>query len=398
MRHIKKCERPPGPSLRQKACNKCAASKTRCDLRKPCCTRCLKRGFSCEYVSPSQEAADTPTSHRPSEQFESSGNPSGSVTNDVPKPPQPQTSLANLQDETMSSYSGYPSLDDFLYPPPNPLNTDGCTSGSTLPDISPGNAGVIPTPECSGPGTPDEPLLEQLDGFDAMHGQISLHMHTGATPENALINHSMEFLFRTFRSWPRMMAQGFQLPPLFHHSQTPQQNVPLPLANCFTLTKMWHGQCEGTSELIRETIQNEMKGLCAKVSCHSSPFSYPAPSGVVTSRPSQSSRSNLTTNPDFSYLVSKPRRSDPPRSPPGISHIHNHHPLPIKIPRNSIAEKLPFILQIGQIHPRCHGNGPGSPRREEPYPAPLVEGLGSRNLQTPCYSNSLSSILVLCRI
>ena len=32
----------------------------------------------------------------------------------------------------------------------------------------------------------------------------------------ALANHSMELILRVFRTWPQMLAEGFQLPSIFH--------------------------------------------------------------------------------------------------------------------------------------------------------------------------------------
>jgi hypothetical protein len=64
------------------------------------------------------------------------------------------------------------------------------------------------------------------------------------TLDSALLHHSMEFIFRVLRSWPRMLAGEFQNPPADpSHSDCRYKRLPMPLAKCFTLVKMWHGRC-----------------------------------------------------------------------------------------------------------------------------------------------------------
>lgn len=95
---------------------------------------------------------------------------------------------------------------------------------------------------------------------------ISLPLPQVESPQNtnsaALADHSMELIFRVLRSWPRMLAEEFQTPPLFHSSQiSPDKTLPGPLANCITLTKMWHGQCSGSEEIVRKTMIRELDSI-----------------------------------------------------------------------------------------------------------------------------------------
>ncbi|EPE30857.1 C6 finger-containing protein [Glarea lozoyensis ATCC 20868] len=75
----------------------------------------------------------------------------------------------------------------------------------------------------------------------------------------ALPRHSMEYLFRVMKTWPRMIARGFQLPPIFHHSQTTSCDAPQPLAKCFMLTKMWYNENQASPEMIRTAVLAEME-------------------------------------------------------------------------------------------------------------------------------------------
>jgi hypothetical protein len=90
-------------------------------------------------------------------------------------------------------------------------------------------------------------------------------LHLGSeevTNSAALAHHSMELIFRVLRTWPQMLAEEFQLPPIFHSTHiTPNEVMPAPLANCITLAKMWHGQCAGAEEMVRKTILRELDSI-----------------------------------------------------------------------------------------------------------------------------------------
>lgn len=82
----------------------------------------------------------------------------------------------------------------------------------------------------------------------------------------ALANHSMELIFRVCCTWPQMLAEGFQLPPIFHTAHFGQENIlPQPLATCTTLVKMWHGQRIGAEEIVRKTIVSELNHILDQV-------------------------------------------------------------------------------------------------------------------------------------
>lgn len=50
MRHRRRCLQKT-PTTRQKACNACVQAKARCCYSHPICSRCAKRGISCEYAT-----------------------------------------------------------------------------------------------------------------------------------------------------------------------------------------------------------------------------------------------------------------------------------------------------------------------------------------------------------
>lgn len=81
----------------------------------------------------------------------------------------------------------------------------------------------------------------------------------------AMLEHSMQFLCRVLRTYPRMMARQERVPPVIHPMQVTSENITLPLANCFTLVKMWESNGQTASELIEQTIKREMQKLFEEV-------------------------------------------------------------------------------------------------------------------------------------
>jgi hypothetical protein len=84
-------------------------------------------------------------------------------------------------------------------------------------------------------------------------------------PLSSLKQHSMEFTLRILRTWPHMMASGLQTPPIFHSRQVKQENMLIPLANCYIIANMWHGQCDKSSSLVHETTVREVISLFQNV-------------------------------------------------------------------------------------------------------------------------------------
>lgn len=134
-------------------------------------------------------------------------------------------------------------VDDFPLPFPSGSEEASNSISSTLGCIDPPHTSSLPSPEIS---IGDDWMLPLLPPADA------------APP---LARHSMEVLLRVLRTWPRILAKEFQLPPMIHPSQVAHRTLPQPLANCFTLCKMWAGHWDGASEMVRDTVLKEMKSL-----------------------------------------------------------------------------------------------------------------------------------------
>lgn len=78
--------------------------------------------------------------------------------------------------------------------------------------------------------------------------------------------HTMHFIIRVLKSWPRMMAAPdlSLVPPMIHNVQF-EHGTPTPLANCFTLAKMWIERIEGSSRLVHTSIIREIQSLFHEV-------------------------------------------------------------------------------------------------------------------------------------
>ncbi|KAH6722103.1 C6 finger domain-containing protein [Leptodontidium sp. MPI-SDFR-AT-0119] len=230
VRHLKLCTRIVKPSsLRQKSCQRCASAKAKCDLRRPICSRCSSRGVSCVYASSveSDSGRGDSSPSPPTNQYVSSTGTSV----------QPGDNNAAIM---MGVFC------DDLISGTFPIEDIG--SGGSFDLISRSfDPSVYNTALTTAPNFPglDDPWISSLLSPDT-------------TPP--LVKHSMGTLLRALRTWPRILSKGFQLPPIFHHSIL-RQPVPLPLANCCTLVKMWDGQFRGTNALVQDTIMTEIKTL-----------------------------------------------------------------------------------------------------------------------------------------
>jgi hypothetical protein len=233
VRHRKLCSREKPISARQKSCKQCSIAKTKCDLGRPCCSRCTLRGVSCYYTVGPQ--IDVPAAENNTERANRRSSfvvgATESLLNSVLGLDGPIDSLPQEFEEAVNIASASGSV----------LGSSECTE-STRPTSA-------NSPNVSWIG--DQWMLSVLPTADT-------------TPP--LTKHSMQTLLRVLRTWPSMIARGFQLPPIFHNSVDPLKNLPQPLANCFTLVKMWAGQFEGANSIVRDTILKEMRTLFEAVS------------------------------------------------------------------------------------------------------------------------------------
>ncbi|KAK0609190.1 hypothetical protein DIS24_g12407, partial [Lasiodiplodia hormozganensis] len=79
--------------------------------------------------------------------------------------------------------------------------------------------------------------------------------------------HTLHVVIRILKSWPRLMAMHGaspqHLPPMMHPVQLePHADaLPVPLANCFALTKLWATHTRATAQLVHDAATQEVQRL-----------------------------------------------------------------------------------------------------------------------------------------
>ncbi|EPE32869.1 Zn2/Cys6 DNA-binding protein [Glarea lozoyensis ATCC 20868] len=271
--------------IRQKACHGCASSKVRCDIQKPTCGRCRDRNLNCEYLIVDERRNDVlQRSSRIKER--------GQVDEPLPThhltenhhvlrlPHQP-----GLSDGSTSSSASSGAYKDALRNGED-IQTSVSSTLEVMQDQNSNNHLFISTATHTDPGTDEfqSALSTELEpvGLDfSLPGtppdlRISEHRRrvllgiaarqtstqAGETAPTLTSNHTMHFVIRVLKSWPRTMAMHYtdNLPPIIHKVQL-EKGVPEPLAYCFTLVRMWAGYADGSRELVLQTILKEVRRL-----------------------------------------------------------------------------------------------------------------------------------------
>lgn len=226
-------------------------------MKRPTCSRCDLRNINCDYPSDQEEHIESLSLEL--EAGHISYSDQTDTVNILPRAvhsatpfQEPQPSLdASLFDSLFSSADTWESTQS-----KNltlcPSNNISCSIDSR--ERTPVNNGS----EASG--------IDNLQTLEEIMLPFSPQQSPAENVPLALTKHSMELIFRVLRTWPKMLAEEFQAPPLFHATQlTPGMKLPLPLATCITLTKMWNGTCEGAEDLVRKTILRELGNLVDRV-------------------------------------------------------------------------------------------------------------------------------------
>jgi hypothetical protein len=163
-----------------------------------------------------------------------------------------------LPDKVAANGNCFPSLDDLSpHPSTNPPTDPGMPE-----DVSSSTPGALNDLDATGTGC-------ELCTFAELSENQGVELAEPILPSAATIpvlaRHSMDMMLRIFRTWPRMVAKGIQLPPIIHSAPVLETTEPTPLGNCFTLVKMWDGQSPGSESIVKETLKREMQSLLDKV-------------------------------------------------------------------------------------------------------------------------------------
>ncbi|KAI1358236.1 hypothetical protein F5Y08DRAFT_322319 [Xylaria arbuscula] len=332
VRHAKRCTLEPRPSGRQKACRTCIVAKARCDLQRPTCSRCSSRNQPCVYMRPARVTTshdDISTANSDSVTSANHGlapvcgivQPDLSISTEAIRLDGPNTGtyqdcgtdFAGLQGPTVSIHCG-----GHLFPSESVDTSDatsssesgfhstysGCGTTGTharyesleaqigLDNSSPSDGVNVPiTPENFGylqlapfdlqSFCPKPPIITTAtDDSEEIEPWVLALAAKNITPDpQGLVEHSAQSIFRFFRTWPRMLAKGIQLPPIIHplqfclHDSEVDGGVKMPklIGRCVTLCKMWVGQAEDSSPVVESAVRGEIESILSKYHTYDAP-------------------------------------------------------------------------------------------------------------------------------
>lgn len=253
-RHCKRCLQDiKGPS-RRKSCRACARAKLRCDLQRPSCSRCEERVLTCEYVARDGTTIVVSTAEG-STIHSTRKNASSTKSIGKSRPPESDDALSTIECGTESTpRSQVDTSQDTA------SDRDG-TADSVITESEVGREVL----ENSGIGN-SEPIAPELV-ISNYRRRLLLNEARRTPNTDPVARHTMHFVIRVLKSWPRMMGSHLtsQLPPMIHRLQL-ADGIPIPLANCCTLAKMWMMHSEGSRELVQRTVHNEVRRLLRDVS------------------------------------------------------------------------------------------------------------------------------------
>jgi hypothetical protein len=200
----------------------CSGNKVRCDQQHPTCSRCWERSLPCTFPPTNRPTCSTP--ERKSRVDVSAGD-------DLLGGEEPNLPIGEAESrETFSSSQRFPSVS---------TQKQAANASNLL---------LVPSEE---------------------RRRVLLGASPGTPNSSSATMHTANFVIRVLKSWARLVAthQVFKLPPFIHRLQLSEDgSIPAPLANCFTLVKMWSEHTQGSMDLVESTVLLEIQRLLREVS------------------------------------------------------------------------------------------------------------------------------------
>ncbi|KAK6859406.1 hypothetical protein PG995_003042 [Apiospora arundinis] len=254
-RHSRRCLRGVEPPSRKRSCLECSSTKVRCDMRRPSCGRCQARSLVCEFPAIGQDS-QVPSSSQAAMAQDRLAN------------------AAQTSEDQGRLLSLVPHLEDtpeaHVDSEPTVAGESEVVSTYVTPNASPPHPGRY-GPGAAEPYTADDQAGDRVrrNGLPATamvseeRRRVLLGTAPGTPSNNMVVRHTMHIVIRVLRSWPRLMAtyHTAQLPPIIHCSQVENGIIAKPLANCYTLARMWDGHAGGSTQLVQDTILNEVRRI-----------------------------------------------------------------------------------------------------------------------------------------
>ncbi|KAF1981558.1 hypothetical protein K402DRAFT_398431 [Aulographum hederae CBS 113979] len=252
--------RNSGVPTRARSCMACAKVKSRCDTKRPGCSRCVTKGIACQYPAASRPR-NIPNSLAEPEKTESSliADPSG-----VDQP----ESLHN---------DGQVLFDDAISSEPDFANIGGDFLNFDIPDI---DFGDLLNPETNfgvAEGSPSSPssLVRHSVALTGQTGPMrfesippvpssTIRMLIERPKPNSGPQRISDIIFHTLKSYPLMMLQHDTLPPFIHPQMTSLDVGDTdiePLTNCINLVRMISSGARGSRKLFWKNVRMECEHL-----------------------------------------------------------------------------------------------------------------------------------------
>lgn len=229
---------------RKKACKQCTQAKARCGHERPRCSRCLSRNLDCQYLTPADEFSNNFSRNAQSAQ------------------------LLELQRQTTPGFGtpplslnspserGVASVNDVF------LNSTPASYVLTAPNAQHNRSlEVAPNLDFS-----NLDLVSITDSAQIRNRWLESFLPSEDQVPKAFQPYTVQFLTCVLGTYPKYMLRHGGIPPIIHPLQVADQQLPVPLANCYSLVRMWETRARGSEAIVTATVQREMERLLEEVS------------------------------------------------------------------------------------------------------------------------------------
>ncbi|KUI62605.1 Oleate-activated transcription factor 1 [Cytospora mali] len=214
---------------RKKACHACTVAKTRCDLIRPNCSRCLDRQLQCEYSVP---ALPGPRAARQRH-----------VVSPIATAPPPAVVAASFEGPSIEGAAYVPVIDQNLNPSYLENQSAVFNKDKAL-------------------------LLTPLDVSRIRDRWLDYYFTPTQKQIKPYTARTMALISRTLFSYPGMWLRNqSHIPPFIHPAQCANRSGggPESLANCLSLLRLCDAAAPGSGQLVRDSVQREMSRLASDI-------------------------------------------------------------------------------------------------------------------------------------
>jgi hypothetical protein len=265
--------RSAGSKPRARSCYACASGRTRCDHKRPECSRCLTKGIQCQYptkVPKSRESRILLNYNAPTEESPSFVTALAGLENAEEECTDVDALLNSAimtSDQDFAAFGGLLGWEDLDFNCSGLMNLQ--SEDKTIQPLSPGSPTFL---------VQSTPSIDQTLQF-----QQAIHSHNASIPKSpthttrSLIlryrtntgapKRIADLILHTLKSYPLMMLRYNTLPPFIHPgliSSNDKNDQMEPLTNCVSLVHMIsNGQ--GSRKLFWKNVRRECEQICGEV-------------------------------------------------------------------------------------------------------------------------------------